>query len=190
MFDSVTMTIRDYSPADEQGWLRCRALGFLATAYFDDVLTKKPSYDCSTVELVADSAGCVVGVIDIVVADELATIETVAVHPDVARKGVGSLLLEEASRRLPDSVTSLDAWTRDDEAANKWYLSNGFRERFRYLHVYASGGEVEAAVVEARPGLIPVTAFFHADISSETTLRDQFSRVYVCRQYVRAINHP
>lgn len=181
------MTIRDYAPADEEGWLRCRALGFLRTAYFDDVLIKKPSYDGPAIELVAESSGAIVGMIDVAVAAELATIVTVAVHPDVARNGVGSRLLEEAGRRLPSSVISLDAWTRDDEAANNWYLSTGFEENLRYLHVYATGDEAGTAVVEARPDLTPVSAFFHADISNETRLREQFSRVHVCRQYVRPV---
>lgn len=182
------VTIRNYLSTDERDWLRCRALGFLSTAYFDDVLTKKPTYDCPAVELVADSGGAVVGIIDVAIAGDLATIETVAVHPDAARSGIGSLLLDEARRQLPNSVTSLDAWTRDDEAANKWYLSNGFRESFRYLHVYASGDrEPGAAIVETRLGLTPVSAFFHADISNETMLRRDFSRVHICRHYVRPI---
>ncbi len=29
--------ISAYRPADEQGWLRCRVLAFLDSAYFDDV---------------------------------------------------------------------------------------------------------------------------------------------------------
>ena len=30
------VTIRDYEPADEEAWLRCRVLAFLHTAYYDD----------------------------------------------------------------------------------------------------------------------------------------------------------
>jgi ribosomal protein S18 acetylase RimI-like enzyme len=166
------VTVRCYSPDDEQGWLRCRALAFLSTAYFDDVLTAKAAYAGGAEELVADVGGTVVGLIDVSIDGQHATIETVAVHPDLAREGIGSLLLDEAIRRLPEVVTSLDAWTRDDEAANEWYVANGFGERFRYLHVYA-GGEHEpgAAIAEARHGLTPVAAFFHADISEEAELR-------------------
>ena len=95
------VTIRPYLPADEQGWLRCRALAFLSTAYFDDVLTTKPRCDTTAVELVAEEAGAVIGLIDVAVEAELATIETVAVHPDAPRRGIGSRLLDEASQRLP-----------------------------------------------------------------------------------------
>lgn len=34
----MPVQVRDYQPADEQGWLRCRVLSFLGTAYFDDVM--------------------------------------------------------------------------------------------------------------------------------------------------------
>ncbi len=186
--DASSPRVRDYSPTDEQAWLRCRVLGFLNTAYFDDVLTAKPTYDGSVVELVADAAGGVVGIIDVAVAGETATIETVAIHPDSARKGVGSLLLTEALRHLPPGVQSIDAWTRDDEPANAWYQANGFRENFRYLHVYASGErEIGKAIVEARHGLNPVTGLFQAEVSEELALRRDFRRVHICRQYMRLL---
>jgi hypothetical protein len=41
---------------------------------------------------------------------------------------------------------------------------------------------------EAPEGLgRPVTAFMHAPISLEASLRERFSRVHVCRQYVRSL---
>lgn len=182
--------IREYAPTDEQDWLRCRVLGFLNTAYFDDVLTEKPTYGGLAIQLVADSAGTVVALIDVAVEGEDATIETVAVHPDVARGGVGSLLLAETLRRLPSSVKTLDAWTRDDEAANNWYVAKGFRENFRYLHAYASGvQEPGSAIVQARPGLTPVAGCFHADASAEEEMRRTFSRVHICRRYLLSLSH-
>ena len=39
------MIIRNYTDKDEQGWLRCRVLSFLNTAYFDNVLNKKEIYE-------------------------------------------------------------------------------------------------------------------------------------------------
>ena len=183
----VAVEVRDYSPADEGGWLQCRVLAFLGTSYFDDVVTEKPVYSDPSVELVATAAGVVVGVIDVSVSGPHATIETIAVDPTATRKGVASLLLDAVLCRLPSGVRSLDAWTRDDEAANRWYLSNGFRENFRYLHVYASDGEADAAITAARAGLTPVAAFFHADISAEEALRAEFKRVHICRQYLRPV---
>lgn len=179
--------LREYEPGDEQSWLRCRVLSFLGTAYFDDVLTAKPEYE-NAIEIVAVDGNSVAGVIDVVVDGEAATIETIAVAPDWFRQGVGSALLEEAKRRLPKTVRTLDAWTRDDERANAWYRGAGFNETFRYLHVYASSSaEAAAAIGRAMHGMILVKGFFHASIDREALLRETFSRVHVCRRYELAL---
>ena len=34
---STDPIVRDYRPADAAGWVRCRALAFLGTQYYDDV---------------------------------------------------------------------------------------------------------------------------------------------------------
>jgi ribosomal protein S18 acetylase RimI-like enzyme len=135
-----TWSVRDYEPGDQAGWLRCRTLAFLETSYFDDVFTAKPIYTTPAIELVA-AGEAVVGLIDVAIDGPLATIETIAVHPDVARTGIGSALIEAALTRLPAEVATLDAWTREDDAANGWYRSHGFVETFRYLHVFASGAD-------------------------------------------------
>jgi N-acetylglutamate synthase-like GNAT family acetyltransferase len=129
--------IRDYSSDDEQGWLRCRILAFMSTAYFDDVATSKPEVSGGA-ELVAEQGGVIVGVLDLVVDGDLATIETVAVHPDFQRDGVGSSLLGYGMERAGSlGAKSVDAWTRDDEATLAWYRARGFAEDSHYLHVYA-----------------------------------------------------
>lgn len=83
--------IRDYRPADEQAWLRCRVLSFLSTAYFDDVMTAKQSPAVGA-ELVAVKDGVVVGILDFSMDGMLATIDTVGVHPDHQRQGIGTQL--------------------------------------------------------------------------------------------------
>ena len=180
------MIVRPYEAADEQGWLRCRVLAFLASAYFDDVLRTKPQFAGAAIELVAIEGGEVVGVLDVTVEGSAATIETIGGHPDHARRGVAAALLADALRRLPGEVESLDAWTRDDAAANAWYQKSGFREEFRYLHVYARDDETDRAVERSLSGLTPIAGFFHADIAREAEMRDAFRRVHICRQYVRA----
>lgn len=47
------MIIREYGPEDELGWVRCRVLSFLNTAYFDNVLKEKEKYINPAIELVA-----------------------------------------------------------------------------------------------------------------------------------------
>ena len=187
----IPSEIREYRPADESSWLRCRALSFLYTSYFDDVLITKPTYDVPSIELVASNAGQVVGVLDVAISGEAATIETIAVHPDASRSGSGAALLEEAIRRLPPEVATLDAWTREDTPANAWYQKQGFAEAFRYLHVYAKEDkEVATAVTATRPGLTPVAGFFHAKIAEEEQLRRDFARVHICRQYLMQLPRP
>ena len=181
--------IREYVPADELAWLRCRALAFLSTSYFDDVVRAKPTYKQPSIELVASQDDDLVGILDLAIYGDFVTIETVAVHPDFPRTGIGSALLTEAIRRVPKSLALIDAWTREDEAANGWYRSRGFTEAFRYLHVYASErGEIERAVPSTSGGIRAVSGFFHADVSDEESLRKQFRRVHVCRRYVRPLD--
>jgi ribosomal protein S18 acetylase RimI-like enzyme len=183
----VTVVVRPYAPSDEEGWLRCRALAFLHTDYFDDVVRTKPSFDGPAFELVAVDGSDVVGVLDASLEGALATIDTIAVHPDRARAGVGSDLLDALLDRLPNDVTTLDAWTREDEAANRWYVGHGFVETFRYLHVYADHDELVAAGARPIGALRPVTTFFHAPIEAESDVRSRFARVHVCRRYERTL---
>jgi ribosomal protein S18 acetylase RimI-like enzyme len=180
--------VRPYVAGDEPSWLRCRAVGFLDTNYFDDVLVRKPQYSDPSVELVVALEREVIGVIDIVIDGSLATIETIATHPDHRRQGIGKALLAEPIAEIPDDVVTLDAWTREDAPANDWYRANGFAETFRYLHVYASSSEEIASSIPApHAGLQPVRAFFHADIAEERRMRAEYARVYVCRRYERQL---
>ncbi|MEU5153823.1 GNAT family N-acetyltransferase [Glycomyces sp. NPDC021274] len=185
--------IRPYLPEDERGWLRCRVLAFLDTAYFDDVKTRKPSMPPPSLELVATGPrGEVRGILDIEVEGASATIETIAVHPDHRSQGIGRALLQEATRRLLDlNVATLDAWTRDDPSTLRWYRSNGFAESDHYLHVYADyyadEAEPDRAVGERRPDLHPIKAFLHGRMQDEAAMREQFTRVHVCRRFMRAL---
>ncbi|OOP68088.1 GNAT family N-acetyltransferase, partial [Heyndrickxia oleronia] len=57
------MEIREYHSNDEVGWLRCRALSFLHTAYYDNVLREKEHYKNPSIELIAIEDGIVVGLL-------------------------------------------------------------------------------------------------------------------------------
>lgn len=176
--------VQDYETADEVSWLRCRVLGFLDTCYFDDVWQARHRAD---LELVVRDGGLVVGALDVSVPGPTATIDTVVVHPDHRGRGIATALLAEAVRRLErGGVRTLDAWTREDEPALRWYALSGFVETERYLHVHASAHEVTTAL-SARHGLVPAGAFLHARIEREAELRQRFERVYVCRRLVREL---
>ncbi|MET9064385.1 GNAT family N-acetyltransferase [Streptosporangium sandarakinum] len=182
--------IREYHPADEPSWLRCRVLSFLGTAYFDDVAKSKPAISAPGFELVATGKDRTLsGIIDVTINGDLASIDTIAVHPDHQRRGIGRALLQEARARARAlGALTLDAWTRDDPGTLRWYRTNGFAESEHYLHVYANHytepGEPDRAIGERRPGLRPMAVFLHADLHDEHMLRKQFTRVHVCRRFV------
>ena len=181
--------VREYRPADEPSWLRCRVLSFLETCYFDDVATSKPVEDDAdnTIELVVSEGPAVVGLMDIAVRGELATIECVAVHPDHQRAGVASALLSTALERLAaTSATVLDAWTREDRSALAWYAASGFVETQTYLHVYSGYSRATEMVSTALP-LRPMSVFAHASREHEARMRAEFDRVYVCRRLERPL---
>lgn len=187
--------IRDYAAGDEAEWLRCRVLAFLGTSYFDSVERRKPAIPEPGFSLVAVSGGAVVGLMDVEVEGAEATIESVAVHPDRRSEGIARTLLEDALGRLSRlGVETLDAWTRDDAEVLAWYRAMGFSEGDHYLHVYADlyaeQGEPDRAIGSRRDGLRPVKVFLHAAMADEERLREQFSRVHVCRRFVRAIPGP
>ncbi|KAB8167764.1 GNAT family N-acetyltransferase [Streptomyces sp. 3MP-14] len=200
----MEFSLRDYRPEDEASWLRCRVLSFLGTPYYDNVLPAKPAMaapGCSLVAADADvnadvdadaggqgSAGVVVGCLDLAVDGELATIETIAVHPDHQRRGIGRALLAEAAvRARAAGATTLDAWTRDQPESLAWYRATGFVESDHYLHVfadaYADEGEPGRAVERPGAGLNPIGVFSHAPLAREEEMRTRFRRVYVCRRF-------
>lgn len=195
------VTLREYTDADEPSWLRCRALSFLGSAYYDDVKVERTPFAGESVRLVAvvprpravrtPGADQVVGILDVELWEEggeqVATIDTLAVHPDHHRRGIADALLAEALRRLvPRSVTWLDAWTREDDAANAWYVRSGFHVADEYLHVYADHDEAEGFTTPAELSA-PIRSFCHGRLADERALRARYDRVHRCRRYLRVL---
>jgi ribosomal protein S18 acetylase RimI-like enzyme len=187
MVGMTEWTVRDYNPTDETSWLRCRVLAFLDTNYYDDVATAKPMREAG-LELVAVAGDQVIGLLDASVTGNESTIETIAIHPDHRRLGIAQRLLEEMCCQLQTrGATQVDAWTRDDEGTLAWYRSQGFEQKMRYLHVYAST-PAEALTAFASPlNLMPRAGFFHAWPDQEDALRNQFTRIHSCRQFIKPL---
>lgn len=204
----MSVTIRDYTEVDEQSWLRCRALSFLGSSYYDDVKNRRTPFDGAALRLVAvqprpdgmttPGDDEVVGILDVELWEEdgprVATIDTVAVHPDHQGNGVASALLATVLPQLTElDVTWLDAWTREDPEACGWYERHGFVVDETYLHVYRGGDENVTDPLGdegyAAPfGLgTPVKAFFHGPDEDPAPWRERFARVHQCRRYLREV---
>lgn len=136
---------------------------------------------------VAAEGDQIVGILDIEVAGSLATIDTLATHPDYFGRGIATELLARVSAVLPSEVTTLDAWTRDDEPALAWYRSRGFVESDHYLHVHKEWDDSDEgfSVPEGVWGL--VNAHFHAPLKLEEEMRAKYQRVYVARRFVKEL---
>ncbi len=191
------IVIRPYVDADERGWLECRVLAFLDSAYYDDVAREKEHYERPSIELVAEADGRIVGLIDIEYEEEPATvcedrpglggmIWHIAVLRDFRRQGIASRLLgaaEEAVR--PRGIERFEAWTRDDPWVQRWYESCGFEQIVSYLHVYVEGREEADSVLSPQLGLKPVKVFAHYTGEEREAMRKRFARVHDCVCYER-----
>ncbi|WP_322902791.1 GNAT family N-acetyltransferase [Paenibacillus sp. SGZ-1009] len=187
------MVIREYRPEDEQGWVRCRVLSFLNTAYFDHVLQEKEKYIHPAIELVAIEDGKVVGLIDIEYELKERTVCSrgtglggmiwhIAIHPDYQRQGIATKLLNKAIEiAKPKGLNRFEAWTRDDKWVNEWYNNTGFLKVDAYLHVFMDGGEeVKGAIKSEIANLHPVQAFAHYVGEDEEEIKNKFARVHEC----------
>lgn len=187
------MEIRAYRSEDEIGWVRCRVLSFLDTAYYDNVLKEKEKYDNPAIELVAIEDDQVVGLIDI----EYEVVERtvcsrgvglggmiwhIAVHPDHRRKGIGSQLLYEAEKIAKEKgLNRLEAWTRDDQWVNNWYKNNRFEHVESYLQVFMDGeDELKEIMMSEISGLYPIQAYAHYVGEDKETIKKKFKRVHEC----------
>ena len=187
------MEIREYDATDEQGWLRCRVLSFLDTAYFDNVLKEKEQYENPSIELVAVEDNQIVGLLDIEYEVAEGTVCSrgkglggmiwhIAVHPDYRRKGIATKLLRTGEQLAKETeLNRLEAWTRDDKWVNSWYEISGFQLVDSYLHVYMEGAEELTGHIKSEyKKLIPIQTFAHYIGENTEDLKQKFNRVHEC----------
>ncbi|WP_027964927.1 GNAT family N-acetyltransferase [Halalkalibacillus halophilus] len=195
------MIIRRYQSEDEQGWLRCRVLSFLDTAYFDNVLQAKESYENPSIELVVLEDDMVVGLMDIEYEKEPNTVCArgngrggmiwhVATHPDYQRRGYGERLLKEAEKLARElEIDYLEAWTRDDQWVNLWYEKFGFEKFQTYLHVVAVGNDEVGKLVDQKKGYSTLQAFAHYNGTEVDEVKNSFTRVHECNGYAKTLRN-
>ena len=196
--EKYKLEIRTYRNEDEVGWVRCRALSFLDTAYYDNILRGKERYENPAIELVAVLENKIVGLLDIEYEVQEGTVCSrgkgiggmiwhIAVHPDYRRLGIGKMLLLKAEViARKKGLNRLEAWTRDDEWVNKWYEVNSFEKQESYLHVYIDGGEeLKGSIISEIPRMYPVYTFAHYVGEDTDRIKKMFKRFHECSCYVK-----
>ncbi|WP_397536516.1 GNAT family N-acetyltransferase [Rummeliibacillus pycnus] len=188
------MIIRNYEDRDEEGWVRCRTLSFLHTAYFDDVFNKKEHYANPAIELVAEMNNQIVGLVDVEYERQEKTVCSrgeglggmiwhIAVHPDFYRQGIGEQLLKNAEILAKNlGLNRFEAWTRDDQWVQNWYEKMNFQKVDSYYHIYFEENEMKGKIKGEVPNLYPVKSFAHYEGKNIEQFRGN-QRVHECVCY-------
>ena len=195
--ERVSIEIVKYNSTFETGWLYCRVLAFLKTAYFNDVLTSKPTYKNQAIELVALDGDTVAGLLDIEIeamSKEICSREKVrsgmihhiAVHPDYQRKNIGRLMLSKAESELKNNkIQRLEAWTRDDQWVRAWYTKNQFHSFYSYLHVRIEGAQL--CLKDPSLNVRVVSGFGHYEGPEKEKIRAAFPNSQECIGFQKLI---
>lgn len=194
------MRIREYENRDEVGWVRCRTLSFLNTAYFDNVLTEKERYENPAIELVAELEGQIVGLIDVEYEREERTVCSrgeglggmiwhIAVHPDFYRQGIGEKLLQAAEKRAIElGLNRLEAWTRDDIWVQNWYEKMLFDKVNSYYHIYFEGSQMKETIQTAITDLYLIHGFAHYTGKDIDRFKRVGQRIHECVCYEKYLS--
>jgi len=189
------LIIREYNSSDEKKWLQCRLISFHDSAYYDDVYTKKPIFNNSSLELVAELNGKIIGILDLEKDNEDgsicycksgvgAMIWTIAVLPDCRRYGIASKLVSKARDwSKVNDVNFIEAWTRDDKWVLDWYKSVGFSRFHSYWHIYFKGDNAKALFKSNDKDISPQSVFAHSNKDPKTLDQNKIDRFYECSGY-------
>ena len=187
------LIIRPYNSSDEESWLKCRLISFHDSAYYDDVYTKKPIFNNSSLELVAEINGKIIGIIDLekdtkdsricyYKSGTGAMIWTIAVLPEYRRFGIASkLVLKAMDWAKSKDVNFIEAWTRDDKWVLDWYESLGFATFHSYWHIYFKGDNMSLFESNDKD-IAPQSVFAHSD-KDPRALDKKIDRFYKCYGY-------
>lgn len=114
--------------------------------------------------------------------DNTATIWELAVHPDYQKNAVASLLFSQLVKDASKiGVKTIDAWTREDIAANTWYKKMKFEFFYQYWHLYSH--QLPEKTSLDIPNLYPASIFWHFTGDDLSTVNFPIEKKYQCRGY-------
>ena len=189
------LIIRKYNVSEEESWLKCRLVSFHDSAYYDDVYTKKPIFDNSSLELVAEIDGKIIGILDLEKDNKDgsicycksglgAMVWTIAVLPDYRRFGIASqLILKVVDWAKSKDIDFIEAWTRDDKWVLDWYESIGFARFHSYWHIYFKGDNAKSLFESNDKDISPQSVFAHSNKDPKTLDQNKIDRFYKCSGY-------
>ena len=189
------LIIRPYYSSDAESWLKCRLISFHDSAYYDDVYTKKPTFNNSSLELVAEINGKVIGILDLEKDNNDgsicysktgigAMVWTIAVLPEYRRLGIASKLIAKGMDwAKTKDIDFIEAWTRDDKWVINWYKSIGFKKIHSYWHIYFKGDNVKSLFSSIDKDIIPESIFAHSNKDPKTMDQNKIDRFYKCSGY-------
>ena len=189
------LIIRPYCSSDAESWLKCRLISFHDSAYYDDVYIKKPIFDNSSLELVAEINGKIVGMLDLEKDNKDgsicfcksgigAMIWTIAVLPDYRGFGIASRLVSSAMDWAKiEGINFIEAWTRDDKWVLDWYKSLNFNRFHSYWHIYFKCDETNSLFKSNDTDIAPQTVFAHSNKDPKKLEQNKIDRFYKCSGY-------
>ena len=189
------LIIRHYNSSDEESWLKCRLLAFHDSAYYDDVYTKKPIFDNSSLELVAELNGKIIGILDLendnkdgnicyCKSGKGTMVWTIAVLPEYRRFGIArKLVLKAIDWAKSKDVNFIEAWTRDDKWVLDWYESLDFEKFHSYWHIYFKGDNAKSLFDSNDKDISPQSVFAHSNKNPKTLDQNKIDRFYKCSGY-------
>lgn len=195
------MVIREYRGEDEKEWVYCRVLSFLNTSYFDDIRRKKEIYENSSLSIVAEKDGKIIGILDIeyerkegelcYLKGELGgVIWNIAVLPEYRNISVATKMLNYAKMRLIElGIRRFEAWIQEDEEANNWYIKQGFERKLEYLNAFVKGNSTNKIIkkfinLNDCGDIFGVRVFnFEASIERKEELKEVCYRLHEVRLY-------
>ena len=189
------LIIRPYNSLDQESWLKCRLVSFHDSAYYDDVYTKKPLFDNSSLELVAEINGKIIGILDLEKDNKDgsicycksglgAMVWTIAVLPEYRRFRIASqLILKAVDWAKSKDIDFIEAWTRDDKWVLDWYESIGFARFYSYWHIYFKGDNAKSLFESNDKDISPQSVFAHSNKDPKTLDQNKIDRFYKCSGY-------